>query len=366
MPRRASCHHPQSAAVACAARSCSACAPRTVPPPPCRAGPLPALHTPTAPLPPPHPHPTPQWDAVSRDLAALSGGGARPPLSCLQRHQQLVAAAARETRQFEVQEGIARMSVLVAKHGGSWKASAAGEGTVTSSRLGLGRRPGRSNGLRLCRRVSGPASARAQLGRKRACAACCHLAGARTAYPMWAANTLRPHPKRERASSACILLDALPKAGCPHPLACRAAAHCRGVWRRVGARPADAHLAAACPARRAGAQGQVEPGGGRPAAQGGGARGVGARLGGRRLRKQLRCHDACSCCQLQPIASRHVGLIHALPAGIQACWRRSAHSATPCTPLALAHRPWRCTAASGAWWQSWCPGARMCSAESGT
>ncbi|KAL4425581.1 hypothetical protein ABPG75_009597 [Micractinium tetrahymenae] len=62
-----------------------------------------------------------QWEAVSRDLAALSGGGVRPPLSCLQRYQQLVTAAAKESRQFEVQEGIARLSVLVAKHGGSWK-----------------------------------------------------------------------------------------------------------------------------------------------------------------------------------------------------------------------------------------------------
>ncbi|KAL4438039.1 hypothetical protein ABPG77_004260 [Micractinium sp. CCAP 211/92] len=62
-----------------------------------------------------------QWDAVSRDLAALSGAGVRPPLSCLQRYQQLVTAAAKEARQFEVQEGIARLSVLVAKHGGSWK-----------------------------------------------------------------------------------------------------------------------------------------------------------------------------------------------------------------------------------------------------
>lgn len=58
---------------------------------------------------------------MSRDLAALSGGGVRPPLSCLQRYQQLVTAAAKEARQFEVQEGIARLSVLVAKHGGSWK-----------------------------------------------------------------------------------------------------------------------------------------------------------------------------------------------------------------------------------------------------
>ena len=62
-----------------------------------------------------------QWETVSRELAAATGSGVRPPLVCLQRHHQLVTAAAKEARQFGTQEGVAQLAVLVAKHGSSWK-----------------------------------------------------------------------------------------------------------------------------------------------------------------------------------------------------------------------------------------------------
>ena len=65
----------------------------------------------------------PQWEEVSKALAVASGAGVRPPLACLQRHQQLTAAAAKEARQFGTQEGVAQLAVLVAKHGSSWKVS---------------------------------------------------------------------------------------------------------------------------------------------------------------------------------------------------------------------------------------------------
>ena len=66
-----------------------------------------------------------EWDAVSRQLAAAmaaagAGGGTRPPLACLQRHQQLLAQAGR-AGSFDTGEGLARLAALVAKHGSTWK-----------------------------------------------------------------------------------------------------------------------------------------------------------------------------------------------------------------------------------------------------
>ena len=60
---------------------------------------------------------------MSRELAAATGGGTRPPLACLQRHQLLTAAAAKEGVKFEAGEDMARLTQLVAKHGSAWKVS---------------------------------------------------------------------------------------------------------------------------------------------------------------------------------------------------------------------------------------------------
>jgi hypothetical protein len=70
---------------------------------------------------PPPPLPCTQWDAVSRELAAALGSAQRPALTCLQRYQQLAAVAAKDARQFEAGEGVARLAELVAQHGSSWK-----------------------------------------------------------------------------------------------------------------------------------------------------------------------------------------------------------------------------------------------------
>lgn len=58
---------------------------------------------------------------MSRELAAALGAAQRPALACLQRYQQLAAAVARDARQFEAGEGVARLAELVAQHGKSWK-----------------------------------------------------------------------------------------------------------------------------------------------------------------------------------------------------------------------------------------------------
>lgn len=162
-----------------------------------------------------------EWDAVSRELAAAmaaAGGGAgtRPPLACLQRHQQLAAQAAKAGT-FDTQEGLARLAALVAKHGSTWKA----------------------------RRCAAPGG---------------HVAGQPPA------GTLPLPPPLLTAPPRPPLCQCLPSftAALPPPAADR-----RRVWRRLGARPAHAHLEAARAARRCRPQGQVEPRGGRGFDQGG-------------------------------------------------------------------------------------------------
>ena len=90
-----------------------------------------------------------------------------------------------------------------------------------------------------------------------------------------------PHPTPPHPASHLCCLRELPLnppllPACATP----AAAHRRGVWRRVGGGSADAHLAAARAAGARGAQGQVDAGGGRGAAQGAVGFEAGRRLDG--------------------------------------------------------------------------------------
>lgn len=279
-----------------------------------------------------------QWEAVSRELAAAmaaagDSSGMRPALACLQRFQQLAAAAAK-AGSFDMEEGLAHLAALVAKHGSSWKVGLGGWGWL-----------GGAAGLEVLLEWR---------ARRCPCLPACLPSSLKACLPACLPSILK----------ACLPAPLLPFP-CPHsPLHPSTHRHTlqriaeefgggwdadqlMHIWRRHAQRG---------PAARKGKWSQEEDDALLKVGWVGG-------WVGRRLRVGGVCAgsawEVVGGCQEQPAM---LSLMPS-PSGLTSLSQADSNF----RPCALPNRrPWRCTGASGARWPSWWRGAPTCSAGSGT